>query len=267
MSLRAIVWAFAQHCPTANAKLVLIKLADNANDDGECWPSHRRVAEDTGLSRRTVIRYVKLLAEAGLIRLEHRVNGVGNLPNRYVLRCEETSSPLVTRCHYPGDSMSPPLVTACHPLGDTVSPKPSIEPKKEEKTDAIASVQKTQISGAASDARRGTRLSPDWGPSADDIAFAVALGLDPGRTAAEFRDYWCARPGAGATKLDWAATWRNRCRTIADRRGGRAGTLPWPSDDRGGSGGGFAGGNRQPPSKLLAAIGRIRLAAPDAGMD
>ena len=28
----------------------------------------------------------------------------------------------------------------------------------------------------------------------------------------KFRDYWVARTGAGATKRDWLATWRNWCR-------------------------------------------------------
>jgi hypothetical protein len=31
--------------------------------------------------------------------------------------------------------------------------------------------------------------------------------------AARFRDYWIAKPGAQACKLDWEATWRNWCRT------------------------------------------------------
>jgi hypothetical protein len=30
--------------------------------------------------------------------------------------------------------------------------------------------------------------------------------------AAQFRDYWIAKPGAQACKLDWEATWRNWCR-------------------------------------------------------
>ena len=31
-------------------KLVLIKLADNANDNGECWPSYQHVADQCELS-------------------------------------------------------------------------------------------------------------------------------------------------------------------------------------------------------------------------
>jgi hypothetical protein len=37
---------------------------------------------------------------------------------------------------------------------------------------------------------------------------------------AEFRDYWRARPGPNARKLDWDATFRNRLRSIASRKKG-----------------------------------------------
>jgi hypothetical protein len=45
---------------------------------------------------------------------------------------------------------------------------------------------------------------------------AEAEGLDPERVFAAFADYWRAKPGAGGTKLDWDATWRNWCRKEAD---------------------------------------------------
>lgn len=63
-------------------------------------------------------------------------------------------------------------------------------------------------------AKRGSRLPPDWQPSDSDRSFALACGLDPDKTVAEFRDYWVAVPGSRGVKLDWSATWRNRCRTI-----------------------------------------------------
>ncbi|THK35391.1 hypothetical protein EHS39_25615, partial [Ensifer sp. MPMI2T] len=59
------------------------------------------------------------------------------------------------------------------------------------------------------DTRRGTRLPDTFVP---DWEFAAGKGF--GRAAAEaefekFRDYWCAKAGREATKLDWQATWRN----------------------------------------------------------
>jgi hypothetical protein len=66
--------------------------------------------------------------------------------------------------------------------------------------------------------RRGTRLPSDWKPSLEAAKFARELGLDVGAVADTFRDYWISRAGAGGVKLDWLATWRNWCRTTAERK-------------------------------------------------
>ncbi len=64
---------------------------------------------------------------------------------------------------------------------------------------------------AAKRAGRGARLPADWKPDAEQIDFCKAErpDLNPDTTAARFRDYWIAQPGARGTKLDWPATWRN----------------------------------------------------------
>jgi hypothetical protein len=64
---------------------------------------------------------------------------------------------------------------------------------------------------------RGTRLDPDWMPSEKDREFALSLGLNPDQVGAEFKDYWLALPGAKGKKLDWAGTFRNRCRDVSRR--------------------------------------------------
>ena len=45
-------------------KAVLVSLADNANDDGVCWPSVARIAERTCLSERAVRNALRWLEEA-----------------------------------------------------------------------------------------------------------------------------------------------------------------------------------------------------------
>lgn len=67
-------------------------------------------------------------------------------------------------------------------------------------------------------APRGSRLWPDWNPSADDEAFAAGLGLPVGEVADNFRDYWTAKAGKDGVKLDWPATWRGWCRREAVRK-------------------------------------------------
>lgn len=66
--------------------------------------------------------------------------------------------------------------------------------------------------------KRGSRLPDDWTPSESEVAYAKARGLDPHAVAEKFRNYWHAKAGNGATKLDWSATWRNWCITEAERQ-------------------------------------------------
>lgn len=70
---------------------------------------------------------------------------------------------------------------------------------------------------ALSAEQRGTRLSDDWKPTAEDRAFAIDIGLDPDVSADEFRDYWTALPGARGRKLDWSKTFKNRCRELGKK--------------------------------------------------
>jgi hypothetical protein len=59
---------------------------------------------------------------------------------------------------------------------------------------------------------KGSRLQHDWQPSAADLEFASSKGMTRSRIDNEverFRNYWTAKAGKTATKLDWSATWRN----------------------------------------------------------
>ena len=64
-------------------KLVLLKLADNANDAGESWPSFQHLADQCEISRRSVIAHVDALCAAGLLRKEYRTGPKGNSSNVY----------------------------------------------------------------------------------------------------------------------------------------------------------------------------------------
>ena len=61
-----------QISPTAKA--VLISLADNANDQGHCWPSLSTIAMRTCFSERAVQNGIKWLEEHGLVKA-NRSNG------------------------------------------------------------------------------------------------------------------------------------------------------------------------------------------------
>ena len=53
-------------------KLVLLALADNANDEGQCWPSVSSLCEKTCLSDRAVQHAVARLTEAGHVSVNRR---------------------------------------------------------------------------------------------------------------------------------------------------------------------------------------------------
>jgi hypothetical protein len=58
---------------------------------------------------------------------------------------------------------------------------------------------------------RGTRLSDDFAVTPDMVAWfhERCPGLDGKTETEKFRNYWRAKSGQAATKLDWPATWRN----------------------------------------------------------
>lgn len=88
--------------------------------------------------------------------------------------------------------------------------------------------------GVAKQAKRGSRIDPDWKPSDADLTFAQSQNMtheETRREADKFRDFWIAKPGAAGVKLDWSATWRNWCR---NRRGEGSGTSGQPNAPRNG---------------------------------
>jgi len=61
------------------------------------------------------------------------------------------------------------------------------------------------------ESKRATRLAPDWLPSDEDVLYCQTHRpeLDHKNVAENFRDYWIAKSGAQAAKMDWPATWRS----------------------------------------------------------
>jgi len=73
ISIRVMAWAW--HWQTRlppMPKLVLMALADEANDNCFCFPSHRRLAWKCTISERTVRRMVGLLASQRYLSIEPR---------------------------------------------------------------------------------------------------------------------------------------------------------------------------------------------------
>lgn len=80
MSIEALNWAWQQLATISSPsnRLVLLALADAANEDGECWPRLDVLAKKTGVSRSRVSRAVHTMEEEGLLIVGRRGQGKAN---------------------------------------------------------------------------------------------------------------------------------------------------------------------------------------------
>ncbi|MEY7147828.1 helix-turn-helix domain-containing protein [Enterobacter cloacae] len=85
MSMELMVKAMKVKVGNPLRKLVLLKLADNASDHGECWPSYQHIADQCEISKRSVMIHIDALCECGLVKKELRPGPKGNSSNVYRL--------------------------------------------------------------------------------------------------------------------------------------------------------------------------------------
>lgn len=121
---------------TPAQKAVLISLADNANDEGVCWPSVAKIAERTCLSERAVQQAIKVLNECKALSIEARqgrstmftVTPAAFAPPQKVhprRKCTPAAS-----APTPADA-APPPPQDMHPTPAASAPRTVIEPTRE----------------------------------------------------------------------------------------------------------------------------------------
>ncbi|MCX4067283.1 helix-turn-helix domain-containing protein [Pseudomonas sp. S1Bt30] len=143
MSMGLMVAAMKLRVGNPLRKLVLIKLADNASDVGECWPSYQHIADQCEISKRSVMNHITALCDAGLLRKEIRKGGPkGNSSNVYFLTLDGGGAPpapgVVQQIHQgsaagslPSESPAPEGSAAAAPrISNSLEPviEPVIEP-------------------------------------------------------------------------------------------------------------------------------------------
>lgn len=100
MSTKCLFWALKAAVGNPYRKLILVTLADIANEKMECWPSHQYIADRAECDRRTVIRHLKDLEGSGFIGITHRSDSDGlKTSNVYTLRCVTESHLDVSQSH------------------------------------------------------------------------------------------------------------------------------------------------------------------------
>ena len=135
MSMTLMAKAMAIKTGNPIRKLVLIKLADNANDYGECWPSYKHIADHCECSKSAVRDHIDALISMGLLVKENRPgvkNGKGNASNLYCMKLDNHMPPK-SIAPMPSESTGmPPESIPPMPCGGTRTShsfEPVIEPK------------------------------------------------------------------------------------------------------------------------------------------
>lgn len=196
-------------------KMLMLSLADQANDEGFCWPDYETLARRCSVSRRTLFQCLSDLEQDGLVtRLYEGKPGQEKVIfqiNLDALLQQELALPAE-----PAGPVSPPSLAGAksapvrnlHRCENRTGAKKRTDPVRNLHSIKQPSNSNHQGGGRAP---AGTRLAPDWQPSAEDLAFARAErpDLDHAAEADKFRDYWHGTAGAKGRKADWSATWRN----------------------------------------------------------
>ncbi|HDZ9519187.1 TPA: helix-turn-helix domain-containing protein [Klebsiella pneumoniae] len=134
MSMTLMAKAMAIKTGNPIRKLVLIKLADNANDSGECWPSYKYIADHCECSKSAVRDHIDALISMGLLVKENRQgvkNGKGNASNLYCMNLDNPMPPKSIAPMPPESTGMPPKSIAPMPCGGTRTShsfEPVIEP-------------------------------------------------------------------------------------------------------------------------------------------
>ncbi len=103
--------------------MVLLALADRANDEGECWPGQDELARKSSLSARSVVSHIEWLEGHGLIRVERRQRGSTRLSNRYIVTLDSYRPESAS-------AVSESEVSACANLAHANSACAKISPRK-----------------------------------------------------------------------------------------------------------------------------------------
>lgn len=132
MSIRIMNDAWDLDIPSSE-KLVLISLADQANDEGVTWPGKASMMRRTGLSKATIKRTLGSLRDRGLLSWAHRDRDNGSKrSNRYQIDVERVAA-AATEARGGGVMVTPGGVHDDPGGGVMVNPliEPSIETSEE----------------------------------------------------------------------------------------------------------------------------------------
>jgi hypothetical protein len=143
MSLKCMTWAFTLPLPP-HPLCVMLAIADNANDEGVCWPRISTIADKATMNDRTVQRWLSTFERMGLIaRFKRHDEARGGAQTSSEIRINLSMTPADVRDALEGlkaanddepagredgggDTETPPGVTEGHPLPGAAAVTPPV---------------------------------------------------------------------------------------------------------------------------------------------
>lgn len=215
-----ILTARALQIKTGNAlrKLVLVKLADNANDQGESWPSVPYIAEQCEMSERSVQNHINALVEMGLVRIESRKSANGlNQSNIYHLRLNTAVVSGESPAPY---GANPAGVSGANGSGTGAGDSPGGATGSDSgagaapriSNDPVIDPDNKNINPVRGKAKSKTVMPENFAPTPEHIEQAKAAGLDIQNEFQKFSDYHASK---GTQYVCWNSGFRYWLNTAA----------------------------------------------------
>lgn len=112
MSVQAISWALKARPPSTAAKFLLVALANYADQFGLCWPTAKKLSDDTMLSERSVRTHLGELEASGfIVRTPRWAQDGARLGDEYRLQFEFAEASKMA----PANPAGPPAKSAVTP--------------------------------------------------------------------------------------------------------------------------------------------------------
>lgn len=144
IDLMSAVWR--SNLPSSGHKFVLLSLADQASDDGYCWPSLARTAKRCQIGRSTLCRYLADLEAAGWLERERRLKGPKGKRTWTSTMYRVLVPEVVPQGDYPSPAAGLANVGPVVPQRDT-NLEPSYEPSREARARARAIARGLEADG------------------------------------------------------------------------------------------------------------------------
>lgn len=192
-----MTWAWASPLPPT-PKLVLMALADIADDHGVCWPSHKTLALKCSLTDRTVRRVLAVLQAQHLLSVERRFRQDGSrTSNGYRLAIEaDPPGQIVRGIGHPRPGEGSPVTG----VQDTdVLPRTTNEPSNESPLPP-RSCGGRQVSAASVDDGGGDLFFPNGLTQAQKQALHSRVGLIAPQLAQQALDELAGRMAINLVK-------------------------------------------------------------------